>query len=475
MKIISLHLNVPTLAFFICHALTAHAQSYDEEQYYGNISDQDILAISQIIEKTEGEYIDTIKSPKLEIACIDKIYPEHPTYEKFLLTGDYYQHPRIKKANITSKFALAVAAYTSSKATTKEEAKGFFDSCLKAITTSLDSESDFFTKTDFGYLQKLPKDLGIIGIELITDDIPEKNTVIRTFKKGPAYAAGVRAGDKIISIDGINIQNLKGQESIGLLRGKVDSLVSLEINRVSTESSYIRFDIPRKTITSQIAESKLLAPDYGYIQIYSFGSSVSKEFAKELLSLYSENKNDLRGLILDLRFCTGGLLNQASGLVAPFLPENTLVTEIKGRTKEANFKLTTLAKDHYKNNSVDPADYMKTYLSAYKNVPITILINKETASGAEIIVAAMQEYGRATIIGQDSAGQNTLQTIFPMHSGEALKITTAIWLTPSGKSIRNIGIKPDIVTDKIESSKIDTEEDETLKSALNFLMKNKKL
>lgn len=474
MKIISLLLNVPMLAFFICHALTAHAQSHDEEQYYGNISDQDILAISQIIEKTEVEYIDTIKSPQLETACIDKIYPEHPTYEKFLLIGDSYQHPRINKSNITSKFALAVAAYTSSKATTKEQAKDFFDSCLKAIATSLDSKSDFFTKTDFGYLQKLPKGLGIIGIELITDDIPEKNTVIRTFKKGPAYAAGVRAGDKIISIDGINIQNLNGQESIGLLRGKVDSLVSLEIKRVSTEA-HLRFDIPRKAITSQIAESKLLAPDYGYIQLYSFGSSVSKELAKELLSLYSENKNDLRGLILDLRFCTGGLLNQANGIVAPFLPENTLVTEIKGRTKEANFRLTTSAKDHYKSNSIDPADYIKTYLSAYKNVPIIILINKETASGAEIIAAAMQEYGRATIIGQDSAGQNTLQTIFPMHSGEALKITTAIWLTPLGKSIRNIGIKPDIVTDKIESSKIDTEEDETLKNALNFLIKNKKI
>lgn len=458
------------LLLLSCTSTLVHSQEHSDKQYFGYVADQDILALGQIIEKTKEEYINVIENPKLEIACITKINPQHSSYTEFLSASVDYKHPRIKR-DPSSKFSLAVAAYISSKASSKDEAKDFFNICLKSIAASLDSKSDFFTEGDSEYLKKLPKKLGIIGIEFVTQDDPDKNTVIRAFKNGPAYAVGIRAGDIITSIDGVTIKDLRGQDSIAMLRGEVDTYVSLEVQRSLNESP-IKFDIQRKSISSPSIESKLLVPDYGYIQIYSLGSSVSKGLAKELLTLYTENKNDLRGLILDLRFCTGGLLNQANGVVAPFLPERSLVTEIKGRTNDANFKLTTHPDDHFKSGVVDPTSYTKTYLPAYKDVPIVILINKETASGAEIIAVAMQEYKRAIIMGQNSSGESTLQTIFPMHSGEALKITTAIWLSPLGKSIQDIGISPDIVTEKIKLSEFATEDDATIKRALTFLMKN---
>lgn len=470
----SLNKKISTLFFLpliSCVSPEMHASA--DEQFYGNVSDQDIVATAQIIGKIKEEYIEPVNDQQLGMACLDDIYPEHTSYNEFVSLSEKYEHPRIKPTEVEFKFPLALAFYINSKANTKIEANNLFISCYKSITKSLAPGSTFYTKSDQEELQKLPKDLGGIGVELISEDGPKKNTVVWAFKSGAAYAAGIRPGDIIVSVDGVNTKDLQAGQTISLLRGKLNSNVIIDIQRDSNEP-LLKFNLQRKVVNIQIEESKLIAQDYGYIQISSLGGSTSKDFAEALLTLYSENKNNLKGLVLDLRFNQGGLLNQANGVVAPFLPKETLVTEIKGRNPMAKFKLTTHPDDHFK-GKVDPNDYVKTYLSAYKKLPIVILINKESASGAEIIAAAMQEYRRATIIGQTSSGKNLLHTIFPMHSGEALKVATAVWLTPSGKSIKNVGIKPDITTEETKISEMGTNNDAALKNALNFLMQNGKI
>lgn len=475
MKFISYKIKALLFASLLCNAVTVFSEnSANDSKYFEYVANQEIINTGQIILKIKDEYVEEVTEQKLAEACLETIYPQHPGYTEFLSNSAYLKQFSVSKANTAIEFSLAVAEYINSKVSNKEDATQLFIDCRKAIAKNLDTYSDFITKDEFKLFQELPKSMGVIGVEIVTEEGSEKNTITSVFKSGPADMAGIRAGDLVISIDGVNIQNLsKKAIIIDLMRGRIDSHIVLEVQRTPSEPLY-KFDLQRKhIITSAIHESKLIRPNYGYIRINSLNSTISKDFSQKLFDLYSENKNDLYGLIVDIRNNKGGLLEQSSGVAAPLLPPNSLVAVLNGRMTEANMKLSTNPKSFIR--SGEDASYTKKYLPAYKKLPLVILIDKQTASGAEIIAGALQDHKRATIMGQSSNGVNTVQTILPMYTGEALKITTALWSTPSGHSIKDKGVTPDIVTAATKLSDIGSENDVALNQALDFLIENHKL
>jgi carboxyl-terminal processing protease len=182
------------------------------------------------------------------------------------------------------------------------------------------------------------------------------------------------------------------------------------------------------------------------VRVTQFQEHTGENLAKALDELYKQNKQALKGLVLDLRNDPGGLLNGAVGVSAAFLPENALVVYTEGRTEDAKMKLTA-SKENYLRGAKDN-DYLKHLPAGVKSVPIVVLINGGSASASEIVAGAMQDHKRAIIIGTQSFGKGSVQTVLPLGNGTAIKLTTARYFTPNGRSIQAKGITPDIVVEE---------------------------
>ena len=320
---------------------------------------------------------------------------------------------------------------------TKETLEG----AIKGMLTSLDPHSSFLKPEDFKELQVETKgSFSGIGIEITTKD--NMLTVVSPIEGTPAFKAGIKAGDRIIKIEDESTKDLSIFEAVKKLRGVKGTEVTISIHREDW-TDIQEFTIVRDVIPIHSVRSNILEPGYGYVRITNFQRNTSKDLKKNIQELLKESL--LKGLVLDLRNNPGGLLDASVKVVDIFLDEGIIVST-KGRLKDQNMEFSAHGGGQ---------DY---------DFPIVILINGGSASAAEIVAGALQDHKRALILGTQSFGKGSVQTIIPMGDGAGLRLTTARYYTPSGISIQATGITPDVLVPEVAAM-----EDDSEKGPMKFL------
>jgi carboxyl-terminal processing protease len=300
------------------------------------------------------------------------------------------------------------------------------EGAIKGMLTSLDPHSSFLKPDDFKELQVETKgSFSGIGIEITTKD--DMLTVVSPIEDTPAFKAGIQAGDRIIKIEGESTKDMSLVEAVKKLRGPKGSEVTISIHREGW-TDLQEFTITRNVIPILSVRSSVLEPGYGYVRITNFQKNTAQDLQNSLQDLNKEV--GLKGLVLDLRNNPGGLLDSSVKIVDIFLDEGIIVST-KGRLEDQNMEFAA--------HSGGP-EY---------DFPIVILINGGTASASEIVAGALQDHKRALILGTQSFGKGSVQTIIPMADGAGLRLTTARYYTPSGTSIQATGITPDVLVPKI--------------------------
>lgn len=293
-------------------------------------------------------------------------------------------------------------------------------------------------------------EFGGLGIEVSMEDGLVK--VISPIEDTPAFLAGIKSGDLIIKMDDTLVKGLSLNEAVNHMRGKAGSKIILTISR-KDEAKLLTFTITRAVIKVQSVKSKQIEPGYGFIRITQFQEQTGENLATALETLYKQNQGSMKGLVLDLRNDPGGLLTAAVGVSAAFLDKDTLVVYTEGRTEDAKMLLTANPQNYVRSNSNE--DYMLKLPPAVKSVPLIILVNGGSASASEIVAGALQDHKRAIIMGTQTFGKGSVQTILPLGNNTAIKLTTARYYTPSGRSIQAKGIQPDILVEDPASSSHD--------------------
>jgi len=291
---------------------------------------------------------------------------------------------------------------------------------IKGMVRTLDPHSFFMSPAEYKELMVETKGkFSGVGIEITIRN--QVLTVVSPIEGTPAFKAGIKAGDQIIMIGDKSSKDLSIMDAVKLIRGPKGSKIKLTIRREEVEKP-IDFTITRDVIPIKSVRSFSLPFDIGYIRISNFQSNTSKELSKALEGM--ENKDELKGLILDLRNNPGGLLSQAVKVADTFL-DSGLIVSVKGRdTKE---------EESVAHKNGKPRKY-----------PMIVLVNEGSASASEIVAGALQDNKRALILGSTTFGKGSVQTLFPLSDGSGLRLTTAIYYTPSGRSIQAEGIEPDI-------------------------------
>lgn len=312
--------------------------------------------------------------------------------------------------------------------------KTLFENAIKGMLSNLDPHSSYLEPEAFRELQESTSgEFGGLGIEVGLEDGVLQ--VIAPIDDTPAAAAGLEAQDLIIKIDDQPTKGMSLMEAVDKMRGKPGTSIRLTIVRDNRKA----FDVTlkRATIKSRSVKSQLLDDDYGFIRVSQFQVNTGTEVAKALTSLKKDNKGKpLKGLILDLRNNPGGVLQAAVEVSDHFLSSG-LIVYTKGRLANAELRFSATA-----DNASD-------------GVPLVVLINGGSASASEIVAGALQDHKRAVVMGTDSFGKGSVQTVLPLNNDRALKLTTALYYTPKGRSIQAQGIIPDIVVERAKISQED--------------------
>lgn len=333
------------------------------------------------------------------------------------------------------------------------EDKKLMKEAISGMLSGLDPHSAFLDEEAYKDLQEgTSGEFGGLGIEVSSD--PSGVKVISPIDDTPAARAHIRAGDIIFKIDGKLIKDQSLNDSVKMMRGKPDTNIELSILRKGSAAP-INIKLTRAIIKVQSVKSKPLPDGMGYVRISQFQERTSSDLAKALESL-NKSGNLKNGLVLDLRNDPGGLLNAAIGVSAAFLPKGSLVVSTKGQIEDAKKEYITSPKD-YQVVREDAA--VEKLPEVTKTMPIVVLVNGASASASEIVAGALQDHKRATIMGTQSFGKGSVQTVIPMRSEgkkTAIKLTTARYFTPSGRSIQAKGISPDVeVKDTAEGNFLD--------------------
>jgi carboxyl-terminal processing protease len=304
--------------------------------------------------------------------------------------------------------------------------KDIIYNALKGVLESLDPHSSFLTPEMYKDMQTETKgEFGGIGIEItIKDGFP---SVISAIEDTPAFKVGLKAGDNIIKIDGKLTKNMGLTDVVKMIRGIKGKPVILTVVREGFTAPK-DFTVVRDTIQVKSVKFRMLEDGLGYIRITQFQEKTARDLDNALKELEKGNKGPLKGAVLDLRNDPGGLLEQAVEVSDRFL-EDGLIVYIEGRKKDENrVKFFAHKGDDYKG-------------------PLVVLVNEGSASASEIVAGALQDHHRAIVIGAKSFGKGSVQTVFPLSDGSAVRLTTAKYYTPNGRSIQAEGITPDIAVD----------------------------
>ena len=295
---------------------------------------------------------------------------------------------------------------------------------IKGMLETLDPHSAFMSPDVYKEMQAETKGrFDGIGIELTLKD--GVLTVVSPIEDTPAFKAGILANDQIIKIEGESTKNLTLQESVKRLRGPKGTKVTITIMREGFTKPR-EFTLIRDVIPIRSVRHELLEKQYGYIRLSQFQEKTDSEFEKAFKALEDESKGTLKGLILDLRNNPGGLLDQAVKVADRFI-ESGLIVSVEGRREDQKMKFYAQAK------------------GTLPRYPLVVLINSGSASGSEIVAGAIQDQRRGILVGTQTFGKASVQTIFPLKDGSGLRLTTARYFTPNGRSIQAKGITPDVI------------------------------
>lgn len=307
------------------------------------------------------------------------------------------------------------------------------ENAIRGMLAGLDPHSSYLDEEQFRELQiGTSGEFGGLGIEVGMENGFVK--VIAPIDDTPAERSGVKAGDLIIKLDDKSVKGLSLEESVKLMRGKKGSKINLTVVREGEEAPLV-IEIIRDVIRVRSVRSRILEPGYGYIRISNFQSKTTRGLLDAIDSLKKKNDEQLQGLVLDLRNNPGGVLTGAVGVSDVFLNDNKLIVYTEGRVEDSELKYTASTGD------------------TLNGAPLVVLINQGSASASEIVAGAMQDHKRATILGTTSFGKGSVQTILPLKENAALKLTTARYYTPEGRSIQSQGIVPDILLEVEGSEK----------------------
>ena len=320
------------------------------------------------------------------------------------------------------------------------EDKKLITNAISGMLSNLDPHSTYLDADAYKELQVGTQgEFGGLGIEVGMEDGLVK--VVSPIEDSPADRAGIKTGDLIFKLDDTPIKGMTLSEAVKRMRGKPNTQIKLSILRKG-EAKPLEISLTREVIKVQSVKSKLVEEGYGYLRITSFQENTGPALAKHLTDLYKPGP--LKGLVLDLRNDPGGLLNSAVGVAAAFLPPKALVTSTDGRTPDAKHEFHAQPEDYLRGTD----DFIKLLPAETRKVPIVVLINGGSASASEIVAGALQDHKRAVLMGTTSFGKGSVQSVLPLPGNTAIKLTTARYFTPSGRSIQAKGIEPDIVVEE---------------------------
>ena len=318
--------------------------------------------------------------------------------------------------------------------------KKLITEAITGMLTGLDPHSSYLDADAFKELQiGTQGEFGGLGIEVGMEDGLVK--VISPIEDSPAHHAGMKSGDLIIKLDDVMVKSLTLSDAVKRMRGKPGSKIVLTVIRKDAPKP-LTFTLTRAVIKVQSVKSKLVEPGYAFIRITQFQEHTGENLATALNNLFKQNQGTMKGLVLDLRNDPGGLLNSSVATSAAFLPKDALVVYTEGRNSEAKMRLNAVPGDYLHHSE---KDYLKNLPAATKTVPMIVLVNGGSASASEIVAGALQDHKRAIIMGTQTFGKGSVQSVLPLGNNTAIKLTTARYFTPSGRSIQAKGIVPDIV------------------------------
>lgn len=327
------------------------------------------------------------------------------------------------------------------------EDKKLITHAISGMLSNLDPHSAYLDADAYKDLQVGTQgEFGGLGIEVGMEDGFVK--VVSPIEDTPAFRAGIKSGDLIVKLDDVSVKGLSLADAVKKMRGKPKTNITLTIARKG-ENKPVIVTLTREIIKVQSVKSKLLESGFGYVRVVQFQEQTAQSLVQHLEKL-GQNGN-LRGLVLDLRNDPGGLLNGAVGVAAAFLPAKTLVVSTDGRAEDSRRKYLAAPEDYLRNTR---DDFMKTLSAQFKSVPMVVLVNGGSASASEIVAGALQDHKRAVIMGTQTFGKGSVQTILPLNATTAIKLTTARYYTPSGRSIQAKGIVPDIVVEETAQGNI---------------------
>ncbi len=319
--------------------------------------------------------------------------------------------------------------------------KKLITDAISGMVSSLDPHSQYFDKKAFKEFREGTTGRFVgVGIEITQEDGLIK--IVSPIEGSPADKAGLKSGDLITKIDTTAVKGLSLNEAVKRMRGEPNTKVELTIFR-KDESRTFPVTITREEIKTQSVKGKLVEPGYAWVRLSQFQERTVDDFVRKIEDIYKEDPH-IKGIVLDLRNDPGGLLDAAVAISAAFLPSDVTVVSTDGQLEESKavFKASP---EYYARRGSDP---LKRLPTALKDVPVVVLVNEGSASASEIVAGALQDHKRATIMGSQSFGKGSVQTVRPLGPDTGLKLTTALYYTPSGKSIQAKGIVPDIMVDE---------------------------
>jgi carboxyl-terminal processing protease len=312
--------------------------------------------------------------------------------------------------------------------------KDLIYNAIKGTLRGLDPHSSFLDPDMYREMQvETSGSFGGLGIEItLRDDVL---TVVAPIEGTPAYRAGIQPGDRILKIEGLSTKDMQLADAVKRMRGKPGSKITVTIVREGwTEPK--DFLITREQIRVQSVKNNQLEPGIEYIRLRQFQEQTSNDLETALEKYVKEGK--IQGLVLDLRNNPGGLLTSAVEVTEKFLEPGKLVVYTEGRVRNQNMRFSSNAK------------------RSFTDFPVVVLVNQGSASASEIVAGALQDYGRAVVLGTQSFGKGSVQTIIPLSDGSGLRLTTAKYFTPKGRSIHGKGITPDILVEGPKTTAVNT-------------------
>jgi len=313
---------------------------------------------------------------------------------------------------------------------------------ISGMVASLDPHSQYFDKKSFKEFREGTSGRFVgVGIEISQEDGLVK--VVSPIEGSPAFRAGLQPGDLITKIDDTAVKGLSLSDAVKRMRGEPNTKVLLTIFR-KDESRTFPVTITREEIKTVSVKGKVVEPGYAWIRLSQFQERTVDDFARKVEEIYKADPN-LKGLVLDLRNDPGGLLDAAVAISAAVLPEGVTVVSTNGQLAESKFTYKAAPEFYQRRAGNDP---LKRLPAALKSVPLVVLVNEGSASASEIVAGALQDHKRATVLGSQTFGKGSVQTVRPLGPDTGLKLTTARYYTPSGKSIQARGIVPDVLVDE---------------------------